>query len=245
MAYGGIGFVEVIDDFTTDNVAATAADGIRWSTDVDAGGTAFAYTAAAEGTYVKGTTDTSDNDMCQIGHCLITWEAKHGILEMETMMQLDAITNVAFNIGFNDDNMEPVSLPVELSTADGWVSTADSWIGFVYDTDSTKDDLYCFWTDDTVDAADDLADLRMKGARPTAGEWGIYKIHLQDRGSGKGVFARFTFIDHKGHAWEKEFVTTFDRDELCTPHIAFENRSNSLAHNMQIKYIDIRDSMPA
>ena len=246
MAYGSVGFHEILDFFDYDNIGATPGEGARWESVGDSGDTAFVCTAASEGPYAAGTNRASSGDdhLVEIAGRYISWEVQHGVLEMEVMMQLNVITTVAFNIGFNDDTLEAsTTLPVELSGTT-WTSNAAAFVGFVFDTDATNDEIHVFWVDTDVDSSELVADLRMNEAAPTAGEWAIYKVALVDQGSGNHARCTFSFIDHNGRLWEKVFDTNIDRDQLLTPYIAFEARDDT-THAMWLKYIHVRQSLPA
>ena len=248
MAYGSVGFHELLDffDYDTISASATMAAAQRWESEGDSGDTPFTATAASEGPYAAGTNRAASGDdhLVEIAHRYLCWQAQWGVLEIEVMMQLNVITTIAFNIGFNDDTGEASNtLPAELGGV-AWASNAANFMGFVFDTDATNDEIHVFWSGDSMDASVPIASLRMNEAAPTAGEWAIYKVALVEQGSGNGVRATFSFIDHNGRLWQKEFDTNIDREELLTPYVAFEARGDT-THAMWLKYIHVRQSLPA
>ena len=228
------GFRELREDWNADNINTSAANGVAWLVSSDSSDTAFVRTASAAGIIVTATTAATDDNMCEIGHDTLAWSVQNGALYMEGRCRLDVITNVAFNIGFNDDQLDDSNtLPMELSGTT-WTSNAASWIGFVFDTDATNDDVHVMWVDDDNDSGEAVADLRMSGLAPVANEWFSWSILLTDRGSGNGVRAEFNIVEEStGKRMQKAFNTTLDRDVLLTPHIAVENRS-ATAHVFDI-----------
>ena len=246
MATGLVGkaYKEIFEDWSTENIATSAADGVRWLATSDAGNTAFAITADAAGPIAQAATDTTDDDMCEIAHSLLAWSVQNGDLLLETRVRVavGGVDDIAFTVGFNDDALEDSNtLPVELATAT-FTSNATTFIGVVYDIDATNDDVHAFWVDDDADTTEALADLRFTGMAPVADKWFGVQVHLVDRGSGKGPQATITVVEEStGKQAAKTFNTTVDRDALLTPHIAFENRA-AVAHTFDIDYILVRQS---
>lgn len=240
---GAIGAFEKTYTFESTIIGTGAAAGVELLNSSDTGNTAFVETAAANGPVARAATDTTDNDMCELAHGLVTWSAQHGELIMEASVEFDDVTNLAFTVGFNDDALDDGNtLPVELSTTT-FTSTATTFIGFVYDVDATNDDLHAFWVDDDGDAAEAIADLRFANVNPTNAERMYFRVALQDRGSGRQAHATFSVSDHQGFYAEKIFRSTVDRDALLTPHIAFENRSGSV-HTCDVGYLYLKMSLP-
>lgn len=233
---GNIGMVRDVDFFLTDNIGTSGADGIKWVNSSDGGDTAFARAAAAgRGVHVAGATAATDNNMLEICGDLLDTYGQNGYHSLEVLFQLDVITNIAFNIGFNDDSLDASNtLPIELSTVT-FTANAAEFVGLVFDTAATNDDAHCCWVDDTSLTGEAIADLRMAGCSLEAAKWIMARVALQDRGSGKGLRATFT-VAYDGKTFEKEFNTTIDRDAALVPYIGFENRTAS-AHNVYIKYI--------
>lgn len=247
MATGLVGrsYKEVYEDWTgADNISTAVADGIRWLNSSDGSNTAFAIVAEAAGPICQAATDSTDDDMCEIGYHLLTWSAQNGHLLLETRVRVSVggVDDIAFTVGFNDDVLEDSNtLPVELSTTT-FTSNAGTFIGVVYDPDADNDDVHAFWVDDDADTSEAIADLRFTGIAPLDDEWFGVSIQLQDRGSGKGPQATITVVEEStGRAATKVFNTTVDRDALLTPHIAFENRAG-VAHTFDIDYIWVRQS---
>lgn len=245
MATGLVGraYKEIFEDWTCgDRIHTADANGVVWLVSSDSGGTAFAITADAEGPLARGTTDTTDDDMCEIAHHLISWSVQNGELLLQTRIRADVVSTLAFTVGFNDDDLEASNtLPVELATTT-FTSNAASFAGVVYDVDADNDDLHAFWVDDDNDTSEAIADLRFSGFAPVADEWFGVQVVLTDRGSGNAAAAEFTIVEEStGKHAQKDFVTTLDRDVLLTPHIAFENHG-AAAHNFDIDYIWVRQS---
>lgn len=241
MPRGSFDSTEILEFFDYDNINTSAANGIRWLVSGDSSDTAFVATAAVEGPYAMGTLKNTNDNMIDIGHSLVTWCPQHGNLIMEVMFELDVITEVAFNVGFNDDALDDSNtLPVELASTAFTVNAA-TFIGLVFDTDADNDEFHSFWVDDSTDTTVSIANLRMHAA-PTAGEWGIYKVELTDAGASNQAVATLTFIDHLGRGYTKQFNSTVDREALLTPYIGVENRA-STAHIPKIKYIHVKKSI--
>jgi len=233
------GVLVLHEDWLTQNIATSAASGVRWLVSSDTGNTAFIETGSALGVTAKGTTDTTDNDMCEIGHGLLAWSAQHGYMAMEVRLQADVVTTLALTVGFNDDALDDSNtLPVELSGTT-FTSNAGTFVGFVFDTDATNDFWHCFMVDDDADTTVPIADLNT-GVAPVAGEYQTLRVEVYDQGSGKQTRAVF-YINGKKYY---EMASAVDRDALLTPHVAFENHG-AAAHVVDIEYITVWMSRPA
>ena len=236
----------VFEDWTgATNIGTSATTaGVTWMNSSDTGNTAFVITDAATGPVARAATDTTDDDMCEIAHRSLAWSVQNGQLMMETRCRVTTggVGDIAFTIGFNDDQLEDSNtLPAELATAT-WTSNATTFIGVVYDIDATNDDFHAFWVDDDADAATALANLRFDGLAPVADEWFGVRIVLTDAGSGNQAIAEITVSEEStGKHATKRFTATVDRDALLVPHIAFENRA-AAAHTFEIDYIEARQS---
>jgi len=229
------------DEFDMDNINTSAANGVRWLVSSDTGNTAFAVGANRGMTTAQGATDTTDDDMVEIGHGLLAWHAQDGEMWMEARIQFDVVTTLAFTVGFNDDALEDSNtLPVELSGTT-FTSNAATFVGMVFDVDATTDEVHAFWVDDDNDTGEAIADLNMRGFAPTAAQWATYRVHVQDRGSGLGARVTFSIVDHNGTLYQRVFNTTIDRDVLLTPHVAFENHG-AAAHVCDLDYIEVGKS---
>jgi hypothetical protein len=232
---GRKGIVRYEETFAADNIGTLAGDGIAWVVSSDTGDTAIARAVAAgKGLHATGATAATDDNMIELCSDQLHFSGQEGQTAIELLMQLDDTTNIAFNFGFNDDSLEAGdTLPVELSGTT-FTSTSSTFLGFVYDTDATNDDIHCFWVDDDTDTSEAIADLRMNGMAPTDDKWLYLRVEMQDRGSGKGVRATFLAVDHTGKSVEKVFNTSVDRDATLCFYFGVENRSAS-AHNVYIK----------
>ena len=237
--------MEILEEFDADNIATSAADGIRWLVSSDSGDTAFGPGANLGGITARATISASDNRYCEIGHGLLAWRVQDGYLNMEARCQLDVITNVACSIGFNDDILEDSNtLPVELSGT-AFTSNSGTFVGLVFDTDATNDDFHLFWVDADSDNSEPIADLRFSNIAPIAGEWFVINVSLTDRGSGLGARATVHIDTEGGLTAEKSFNTSIARGTLLTPHIGVENRSTAGVHIMDIDYIYVSKSREA
>lgn len=232
---GPKGVIRHEENFVTDNIGTSAADGLGYLVSSDTGDTAPARAVAAgKGLHVTGATAATDNNLIELCGDSLMFAGQEGHASVEVLLQLDDITNVAFNFGFNDDVLDAGNtLPVELSGTT-WTTTASTFIGFCYDIDATNDELHAMWVDDDSDTSTAIADLRFKGVAPTNAKWLYMRVELEDRGSGNGVRATFLAVDHNGKSAEKVFNTTVDRDCPLCLYLGVENRSGS-AHNVYIK----------
>ena len=240
-------FKEVYMDCMHDNIGTAAGDGIEWINSSDGGDTAFAVGARAGGT-ARGATAATDDNLIELSHGLVAWRPQDGEAYSEHRFQLDVITNVAVNCGWNDDALDDSNtLPAELATAT-WTSNATTFVGLVFDTDATNDDWHAFWVDDDTDSSTALATLRFQGEAWTAAQYYTFRTHLQDNGTGNQARATFSIVDNNGtnralNGPVKEFSSTVDRDVLLTPYLGVENRS-ATAHQCDVSYIYAKMSLP-
>lgn len=238
-------YKEVYEDWTgAENIATSVADGVRWLTTADPGGTVGIIVADAEGPLAEVALDSTDDDMGELAFHQVTFSAQNGQLmgEARVKISVGTIASLGLNIGFNDDALEDSNtLPAELSTTT-FTSNAGTFIGVVYDIDATNDDFHCFWVDDDSDSGEAIADLRMTGLAPVLDEWFGVRIVLTDRGSGKGVLAEITVCEEStGKTVQKRYNTNVDRDALLTFGIWMENRA-TVAHSFQVDHIHIMQS---
>lgn len=237
-----IGVMEHCEWFLTDNISTAAADGIGWLVSSDSGDTAFARAAnAARGHHLAGALAATDNNLIELAFDNIAFYGQTGFSAIEVLFQLDVITDIAFNIGFNDDQLEDSNtLPIELSTTT-FTRNANDFIGLVFDVDATNDDVHCQWADDSALSTEAIANLRMNGCSLVASKWIRARVELEDRGSGNGIRATF-HVSYDGKNFEKVFNTNLDRDVALTPYIGFENRAGT-AHNVYVKYVRLCQSI--
>lgn len=233
---GSRGSLVHIDDPEVSEVNATAGAGVTWALSSDTSDTAFAKAVAVgKGLHYTGATAATNNNLIEFCGNDLVFSGQEGYNAVEVLLQLDDVSNIAFNFGFNDDVQDGGNtLPAELSGTT-WTTTASTFLGFVYDTDATNDELHVMWVDDDSDTSTAIADLRMKGMAPTAAKWLYMKVEIQDRGSGNGVRATLLAVDHNGKSVEKVFNTTVDRDVGLCYYLGIENRSASV-HNAYIKH---------
>jgi len=233
---GPNGILRHIDDPSI-TVLHTAAGstGKTWVSEGDSGTDFVKAVAAGKGLHYAGATHATTNDFMEFASSEAQFTGQEGHCAVEVMLQLGAVTAVAFNFGFNDQALETGgsgSLPCEISSA-AWASNSGNFLGFVYDTGATNDELHCFWVDDDSDGmtdADSSVDgkaVRMKGMAPTALKWLYMRVEMQDRGSGNGVRGTFLVVDHNGRSMEKVFNTSLDRDVQMYWYLGIEARADT------------------
>ena len=245
------GPVEVFEDFDYDTIGTAAGDGIRWVNSSDGGDTAFAQNAGIEGGEgtARGATAATNNNLIELAHNSLMWLPSNDCF-MEVCLQLDVVTNVALNVGFNDDALEDSNtLPVELSTTT-FTSNATTFAGFVYDVNATNDDFHLFWVDDDTDTTSAIADLRFNGAAPVAGRYSMFQVQLY-RGSSATALCTGEFTVWPDDLSPRHFQkrsglgglqsTVVDGDAALTPYVGVEARSAS-AHQCDIDYILVRQN---
>ena len=225
---GSKGIVRYEETFMTENTATTAADGVAWLSTTDAGTDITRAATAGKGLHAYGVTDTGSADRAEWVSGLPIFTGQEGHSAVEIMLQLSAVTTVAFNFGFNDavtgaNNIIPASITTTTITG----QSADGWIGLIYDTNADNDELHCHWRNGAVDTTTSIADLRMTGMAPTLAKWLYMKVEMQDAGSGNPVIATFLAIDHNGRSVEKRFTTSVDRDLPMYYYLGIENRTTT------------------
>lgn len=232
---GSKGIIRYVETFATDSISTSGADGVGWFVSSDSGDTAIARAVAAgKGLHATGATSVDDNNLIEFCGDTLMFAGQEGFSAVEVLLQLDDVTNVAFNFGLNDDvNDASNTLPAELSGTT-WTANAATFVGLVYDVDATNDDLHCFWVDDSSATSTAIADLRMQGVAPANAKWFYMKVEMQDRGSGNGVRVTLTAQAQNGNSVSKTFNTTVDRDCPLCWYLGIENRSGT-AHNVYIK----------
>ncbi len=239
---GTKGIAKYQDFFAADTVAGgsaggdgSAADGVAWIGSSFTGDTPFQRAVAAgRGIHLTAATDTTNADCVELASDALMFYVQEGFCMAEILVQFSSVADIAFNFGFNDTCLESAhagTLPVELSGTT-WTTGSSTFCGLVYDTDATYDEMHCMWVDDNSDGASgsdvsvDGDTIRMKGAVPTASKWIYMRVELQDRGSGNGARATFTF-QCDGKTFEKTFNTAVDRDCALAWYFGFENRTTT------------------
>ncbi len=233
---GSVGVITNLESFQVDNINTSVADGVKWLVLGDGGDTVFARAGTAgRGLHAAGALAATDDNLVELCGDTTHVFGQDGVNGIEVLFQISVATDIAFNIGFNDDSLDASNtLPAELATAT-WTTNAATFVGLAFDVDATNDDVHCMWVDDDNDSTEALADLRMAGATLTAAKWAMARVEIQDRGSGKGVRATFTWAQD-GKSFEKVFDTSVDRDAALCYYLGFENRA-ATAHSVYIKYI--------
>ena len=215
-------------------LVANATYGFGWVPSCDTGDQSFirAYNVG-RGAHIAGSLAATNDNMLEFNGDKLMFYGSTGFNSVETLVQFDVATDIAFNFGFHDEVTEvSATLPVELSTTT-FYSSASTFLGFVFDTAATNDELHCFWVDDDVDTTETIANLRMKGMTLKAAKWLWLRVEMQDRGSGSGVRATF-HAAQDGKSMTKEFNTTVDNDAALAWYFAAENRS-AIGHNVYLK----------
>lgn len=230
------GMWEKLEDFYHDNINTSAANGVEWLTSTDGGGTAFAVDLTAATGGVATSVTAAAAELSEIGHEAFVVVPQHGFMYMEVRCQIDAITTVAVNIGFNDDALEDSNtLPVELSGTT-FTSNAATFVGFVFDTDATNDDWHAFWVDDDNDTSTAIASLRYTGVAWKAAAYWTFRVELQDQGSGNPLRAVLSITNDSGTMFQKTVTTNLDRDASLTPYVAQEGRA-TVNRTLTVDYI--------
>ncbi len=233
---GSKGILRHIDDPTITILSDTAGAGKTWITDSDGSDVDFARAVAVgKGLHYVGTLSANDNQMLELCSNNLIFAVQEGHCEVEALVQFSAVSELAFNFGFNDEVLETgsTSLPMEISTSDVISANSASFIGFVYDIDGTSDYLVCSWVDDSTIQQTDADGrvsgelIKMHGMAPTSAKWLYVKVELDDRGSGSGARATFLAVDHNGRSMEKVFNTTLDRDVPLCYYFGIENRGST------------------
>ena len=234
---GSKGIVRYEETLAADNIGASQTDGIAWLQTNDAG-TAFGRAVAAgKGLHVFGATSTGGANRHEFLSDTLMFTGQEGHSSVEILLQLGAVSDVAFNFGFNDAVTGPNNIiPVKLDSVTFTQNAADGFLGFVYDTSADNDEMHAFWGNGGTKTTTTTADLRMVGLAPTASKWFYMKVEMQDRGSGNGVRATFMCADHKGRTAEKVFNTSVDRDLPLNYYLGVENRTTT-AVNIYLKGI--------
>ncbi len=231
---GSKGITRYEETFAIDTIGA-AGDGVAWLQTNDAGTAFVRAVAAGKGLHVAGATDTGAADRHEFLSDSLMFTGQEGHSSVEILLQLGAVTDVAFNFGFNDATTGPNNIiPVKLDSVTFTGQAADGFLGFVYDSNATNDEVHCFWRNGAVDTTTSIADLRMVGLAPIASKWLYMKVEMQDRGSGKGVRATFLAVDSNGRSAEKVFNTSVDRDLPLNYYLGVENRTTT-AVNIYLK----------
>jgi len=248
---GEYGLIKDAETFLTENIASSAADGVKWFSAGDAGDTMFAISgSAALGIHAAGALAATANNLLEFNSALTYLYAQTGHIAIETQFRMDAATYVAINFGLNDDCLETSNtLPVELSTAT-WTANAGTYVGLALDTDATYDDFHCYWVNGTVGCATLSSTIiqgksqRLSGMSLAADRWYSLRVELQDRGSGYGARANFTVSDGTGKSASRTFDTTIARDTALCYYLGIEQRTTCGAKNVYVRIPTIEFGTP-
>ena len=240
---GSRGITRYEETFAADNIGS-AGNGVAWLETNDAG-TAFGRAVAAgKGLHVFGATSTGGANRHEFLSDKFMFTGQEGHSSVEILLQLGAVTDVAFNFGFFDAVTGANSiLPAKIDSGAITGQVADGFIGFLYDSNATNAELHCFWANGGVDTTTAIADLRMVGLAPIASKWLYMKVEMQDRGSGKGVRATFLVADSNGRSAEKFFDTSVDRDLPLCYYLGVINRTTT-AVNIYLKGVAWEQTIP-
>uniref|UniRef100_A0A6M3INN7 Uncharacterized protein n=1 Tax=viral metagenome TaxID=1070528 RepID=A0A6M3INN7_9ZZZZ len=232
---GSLGIIKDAETFFTENIASSAADGVKWLSAGDSGDAMFAIaSSAARGIHAVGSLAATANNLLEFTHSGIVHYVQVGYNAFEIVFEISDATYVAINFGFNDDELEAATtLPVELSGTT-FTANATSFCGLVFDTDADNDDWHCFWVDDSSATSTAIANLRMSGMSLKADTMYKLRVELQDAGSGNGARATFTVSEESGKSASKEFSTTLDRDVALCYYFGIEQRTSASAKSIYI-----------
>ncbi len=231
---GSKGITRYEETFAIDTIGA-AGDGVAWLQTNDAGTAFVRAVAAGKGLHVAGATSTGGANRHEFLSDSLMFTGQEGHSSVEILLQLGAVTDVAFNFGFFDATTGPNNIiPAKIDSVTITGQAADGFLGIIYDSNATNDELHCFWMNGGTDTTTLIADLRMSGIAPIASKWLYMKVEMQDRGSGKGVRATFLAVDSNGRSVEKVFNTSVDRDLPLNYYLGVENRTTT-AVNIYLK----------
>lgn len=124
------------------------------------------------------------------------WKAENGGLRMEARIKLDAITTVAFFVGFTD--LGTFEAPVESAgSADTITTNATDAVGFMFDTRMSTDNIWLVGVKNDVDAT-----AQNSGVAPVAATYitltievdsaGIARFYINGRPVGTAMSAAIT-----------------------------------------------------
>ena len=154
---GPKGIVRYEEKLVAANISAAVGSGIGWLTSYDGTDSPLNRAAAVgKGLHLAGALAATDNDMIELCGDTLMFAGQEGHCAVECLIAFDVITDLAFNFGFNDDNLESSnSLPCELA-AKTWVTNASTFAGVVFDVDATNDELHVMWVDDDNDSVEEI-----------------------------------------------------------------------------------------
>lgn len=230
------GIITVFDEFNIDHIGTSGGDGIQWLVTLDNSGT-LAPVASAE-LQAASVTGTANNNLNDFYYRDLSFRAQDGFMSWEMRLDLAGITNVAINVGFNDDvNDASDSLPVELSGTT-FTSNAGTFVGFVFDTDATNDNWHVFMVDDNNDTSVPIACLNT-GIAPVANIPQTFKIVVEDNGACNQTRTSFYIDGLEVYT----MVSSIDRDILMSPGFGHENRACG-ATTVNLHYVEAKKSRP-
>ena len=216
------GKIHFLDHF--DRLAIDATN--YWTTNADAGGAAFAINEQ-HGGWVRGSCDTTDNDITNLFGPPI-WKADQGgplVLEI----RLKPVTSVADGenfVGWTDDDGTD-EVPITLSTTDVVTSNATNAVGFAYTGAGTAN-----WKAVAVKADSDLTPVACyaggRATTPVAATIQTFKIVLNKDGD-----ADF-YIDGRFQTRIDAAVTA---TTLLAPCVAFQG--GGTARSVDVDYVYI------
>lgn len=249
---GPIGILEHIDDplltVIGDDQASMA--GKTWISDATGAATNFVRAVAAgKGVHYYGVMNATNDSLLEFASAGLYFAAQEGHCMAEILIQFSSVADLSFSFGFNE-GVEEGNMPMEISSSDVVSANAGTYVGLLYDDDSTDPDyLHCVWVNSSdVGQTDgngraDGQTIQMKGMAPTAAKWLYMKVELQDRGSGKGARATFLVVDHNGRSVEKSFNTSITRSTPLCYHLAIEER-DATGRNVFLRNCNWSQSIP-
>ncbi len=214
--------------------SGTTLYGIAWQQNIGTSDTPLAISVSAtKGLHLAGSLAATDNNRIEMMSPNLMFYGQQGFCAADVMLQVDTASSCEICFGLTGENTgSAMRMPVELNTAT-WASTGSNFIGLVKDFDATNDEFHCFWVDDDTDTTETVANLRMRGASFVKDKWCYLRVELQDCGSGNPVRATF-HVEQDGKTFEKEFNTSFDRDQAMAWYLGVANKAG-IARGVYVK----------
>lgn len=144
--------INMTDDFD----GAVISTGWTHPTKGSDGATADFAILADVGGKVRGTTGAgAGGSMAANGIQLnraLSWKANQGGLSLEARIQVSAITNISFFVGFTDQVASLEAPIISASSADTITTNATDAVGFMFDTNMATDNIWLVGVANDVDA---------------------------------------------------------------------------------------------
>jgi len=152
------------------------------------------------------------------------WKAANGGLRMEARIKIDAITLVAFFVGFTD--LGTFEAPIESAGSANTITTnASDAVGFFFDTRMTDDKLWIAGVKANTDATH-----ANTGTAPVAATW--IRLAIEVNADGDATF----FINGSAVGKVTDAVTT---STALTPTIAATSLDSGTSKLLDVDYIHV------